>query len=522
MVMSARRPGSRRGRAGNDVPAVDLQALLTATGPSTLFQAPPPPPPPKARPEKVPYRPRRGLPGAYGGRTPNMLRDRAHRGTTAQVQGIYPWIHGANLPPVGPHLGLNQLTGASFSVHPAEWLTRRLVLNPNLFITGNPGGGKSGTVKALAYRLIPYGVSTFVAGDLKNEYAPLARSLGVEPVELGPGLANRLNPLDAGPLGQHIPGDPDKARQVVAEIERRRVGLVSAVLETRLGRRLTGTEELLLTMALRELSGQATGSTRLTDPDLRDLHRVLVDPTPEMARQLRVVAPTGTPDAAGAAAVQALRELGRDVTHVLAILLDGALAGIFDGPTRARMDFSAPLQTVDLSRISATGNDDAIAMALTCVSSWAQAAIDVAGGPLRMVVRDEAWRQFQVPAMLRKIDSDLRLSRAQGTIQVIATHDLADLDGVGDAGSADVALAKGLISKCDIKVICMQDPAPLRRLQETLKLSDGECDEIGRWSSAAFIGRSLWKVGSHSSHVVQVTLSELEKNLFYTNERIAG
>ena len=32
-----------------------------------------------------------------------------------------------------------------------------------------------------------------------------------------------------------------------------------------------------------------------------------------------------------------------------------------------------------------------------------------------MVVRDELWRSLRVPALLRKVDSDLRLSRAQGT-----------------------------------------------------------------------------------------------------------
>ena len=45
-------------------------------------------------------------------------------------------------------------------------------------------------------------------GSPKNEYAPLARALGTQPVELGPGLPGRLNPLDAGPLGQNLPRDP--------------------------------------------------------------------------------------------------------------------------------------------------------------------------------------------------------------------------------------------------------------------------------------------------------------------------
>ena len=80
--------------------------------------------------------------------------------------------------------------------------------------------------------------------------------------------------------------------------------------------------------------------------------------------------------------------------------------------------------------------DETVAMILACVSSWAQAAVDEPG-PARMVVRDELWRFLRIPALVRKIDSDLRLSRAQGTIQVLATHRLADFETVGVAGAAE-------------------------------------------------------------------------------------
>ena len=36
-----------------------------------------------------------------------------------------------------------------------------------------------------------------MAGDLKNEYAPLARAVGTEPIELGPGLPGQCT---RGPL----------------------------------------------------------------------------------------------------------------------------------------------------------------------------------------------------------------------------------------------------------------------------------------------------------------------------------
>ena len=42
---------------------------------------------------------------------------------------------------------------------------------------------------------IDCGYRALVLGDPKDEYAPLCRALGVEPIEIGPGLPGRINPL---------------------------------------------------------------------------------------------------------------------------------------------------------------------------------------------------------------------------------------------------------------------------------------------------------------------------------------
>ena len=123
----------------------------------------------------------------------------------------------------------------------------------------------------------------------------------------------------------------------------------------------------------------------------------------------------------------------RPATDALGNMIHGWLSGLFYGPTTVRLDFAAPIQTVDLSQLNGRA-DETVAMALACVSSWGQAAIDEPGGPVRMVVRDELWRAMRVPAMIRKVDSDLRLSRAHGTIQVLATHRLADSSPPGRPG----------------------------------------------------------------------------------------
>ncbi len=166
---------------------------------------------------------------------------------------------------------------------------------------------------------------TFVLGDIKNEYAPLARALGVEPVELGPGLRNRLNPLDAGPLGTNLPADGEELRERLDEIHRRRITLLSSLLVMRLGRGLTPTEEAALSLAIHHASGQAEAGSTTTDRPHhpRTSGRCCGIPLPEMADELRVRG--GSTDE--------LREMIRPAADALGNMVKGSLSGLFDGPT---------------------------------------------------------------------------------------------------------------------------------------------------------------------------------------------
>ena len=110
-------------------------------------------------------------------------------------------------------MGIDVASGAAFHCDPLGWVVRPDVpiSNPNIMSFGKPGMGKSGTTKAFILRMMDFGYRTLVLGDPKDEYEPLCRILGVDPISLGPGLPARINPLAFGPLGQHWdtlgPGD---------------------------------------------------------------------------------------------------------------------------------------------------------------------------------------------------------------------------------------------------------------------------------------------------------------------------
>ncbi|WP_232822835.1 type VI secretion protein [Glycomyces dulcitolivorans] len=404
-------------------------------------------------------------------------------------------------------MGVDCLTGGAFSCHPIEWLHRGLISNPNLLITGVPGSGKSATIKALSLRLMAYGIPTFVLGDIKNEYSPLARALGVEPVELGPGLKNRLNPLDAGPLGKRLSSDRTVRADQLGEIHRRRIALLASLLEIRLKRRITPSEEAALSHTIKHASGEADGNSTLKDPTIPEVWGLLRDPAPDLVSEMRMDS------------IAELRETIRPAVDALGNMIQGTLAGLFDGPTTVALDFDAPIQTVDLSRMRGRGQETT-GMLYSCTGSWGQAAIDDPNDPLRVVVRDELWEYMRIAAMLRKVDSDLRLSRTNGRIEILSTHKLSDFESVGPAGGEAVTIAKGLISNCDVRICLAQDTEPLAMTRDVIGLTDTECQHIASWTGQ-HKGRAIWKVGRSSSHVVQTMLTPIEQELTWTNERMS-
>ena len=123
--------------------------------------------------------------------------------TSEQVGGVWPLIAGDGLPSTGAQMGIDFLSGGAFHVDPIGWTLPGIagVTNPNMMFFGAPGRGKSGTVKMFCLRMMAYAYRTLILGDVKDEYEPLCRALGVEPHAVGHGLPARINPLDFGPLG---------------------------------------------------------------------------------------------------------------------------------------------------------------------------------------------------------------------------------------------------------------------------------------------------------------------------------
>lgn len=425
------------------------------------------------------------------GRSLLSLRTPAHRVTTLNLQALYPFVVDSGIGSQGVYVGRQTGSDASFVFDPWEAYAAGTVTNPNMILAGVIGRGKSALAKSLALRLSAFGVRVYVPGDPKGEWGQVARALGIEPITLGRGLPARVNPLDPGPRTSD--GSDEEWHR---EVQARRQTLLAALAETALDRRLQPVERSALLVALEA----TTRADACRVPVLPDVVAALMSPAPEDAARLNMTAHELTVES-------------RNLALELRRLVVGDLAGLFDGPTTHPLDFDAPIQVLDTSRLA--GDDTAVALLMTCASAWMESALADPGGSRRLVVYDEAWRMLRHLALVRRMQAQWKLSRALGVANLAVVHRISDLGAVGAAGSEAVALANGLLADCSTRIVYAQESDQVAATASALGLTDVEAEQLVHLPR----GRGLWKVGRHSA-IVDHVLGRSEHAVVDTDARM--
>lgn len=461
--------------------------------------------------------PSRGLSARVAtGSALRAMRVPAHRATTRNLQAAYPFVVDSALGSHGVYVGRQAGSDASFVFDPWELYAQNVITNPNILLAGVIGRGKSALAKSLALRMTAFGVRVYVPGDPKGEWGAVARTLGAEPITLGRGLPARVNPLDPGQRPPNM-----AAHEWRREVLARRNNLLASLAETALDRRLQPVERNALLVAITAVTGPHPSSFDGPEgndgpaPVLPQIVAELMDPTEETARTLSMSA----------------RELAvesRSLALELRRLVVGDLAGLFDGPTTHRLDFDAPIQVLDTSRLA--GDDTAIALLMTCASAWMEttlasapsapsgaSAASATGGGRRLVVYDEAWRMLRHLALVRRMQSQWKLSRALGVANLAVVHRISDLGAVGATGSEAVALAQGLLADCSTRIVYAQESDQVNLTATALGLSDVEADQLVHLPR----GRGLWRIGRHAA-IVDHILGIGEWAVVDTDHRMRG
>ena len=343
--------------------------------------------------------------------------------------------------------------------------------DPNVIVLGKLGQGKSALVKTLLWRMLLFGRRAFVL-DVKREYGPLCAAVGVRPISLVPGGGVRLNPLASRPE-EH------------AQLE-----LLRAVAVTALGGPLH--------------PGRGRGAARGAADGPR-------------ARERRADA---AGDRRGAVHARSARwptrcgprreRLAADARRAALALQDlceGPLRGMFDGPTTPG-SISTPGCWCSTSTPSATRRRSGILMA--CATAWMSALLarmaERPGRERLINVADESWKIVQHTGLGEWFQSNFKLARQFGVMNLVVLHKLADLQAAGDAGSRAARIAEGLIADASTRIVYHQD-------ESQVPLTRGAARALARprprLISMLSAGQALWRVGSRS-FVVQHYRSRLE------------
>ena len=277
----------------------------------------------------------------------------------------------------------------------------------------------------------------------------------------------------------------------------------------------TPTEERVINKVLRHLTGWTDGASRLAPSRSRRCGPPWTTPTRPWSADCRY------------ATRQDFFDGTRPLRDALGALCEGSLQGMFDTESTFRPDWRAPIQTLSLQPLHDTGNKAAVGIALMCLNSWGQGMRETVAARPGRVRLDRAsccaTRPGSRPGSAWTpsctLDSNLRLSRSDGDIQIVTYHKPSDPLSAGDQGSQAAQIAKDLLNLADVRILMGQDESVASELGRLLGLTDLQQAVVTGWAMQEK-GRALWMVGDQR-YKVQTLLTPLERRLTYTNDAIA-
>jgi type IV secretory pathway VirB4 component len=399
------------------------------------------------------------------------LRLPRHRGTTAHVCALYPFSVQSGLGHRGAYVGTDVLTGGGpFFWDPFEAYDQQLTTNPNTWVLGEPGNGKSALIKTLLYRMAGlWGLGPggrFVAiCDPKGEYRMLAELLDLPVLRLAPGGSVRLNPLDSGPGAATV----DVDRRVLHH-----ASMLNALLATVMGHPLSPFEDAIVFAVVDHLARRDAST-------LADVAALLHAPTSDIAARVN----------------HADRQSGDTSALVYALdkLLTRSLRGMFDGHSTITVDWDGPGLVLDLSAVQ--HDLDALPLVMVAATAWLQTLMAEHHGRRRVQVLDEAWCLLGARHTASYLQSCWKLGRSYGVANIAVAHRPTDLAAQADDGTATAKMAAGLLADTATKIVLRQAPDQLSAVGELVGLTPPERAVVGHLVR----GRALWRVGAGTAVV---------------------
>jgi len=402
------------------------------------------------------------------------------RTSTNQAEAIYLPTAAPGLGDSGVIIGREVYSGKGYIYDPFQLYGQQLPA-PHWLVLGESGNGKSALEKTYVLRQLRFRDRQVVVLDAQGEdgvgeWNLIAEALGVKPIRLDPHAAGgrgiRLNPLDP-------------AITITGQL-----ALLRTIVEVALGHTLDERSGYALKAAHTTVRADALRAA--VQPILHDIVEALREPRPEAAAEMNIE-------------LDDVREWGLDVALVLDRLVDGDLAGMFDGPTTDGIDLDSPLIVFDLSTIDR--NSIAMPILMAIVGVWLEHTWLRPDRRKRILLVEEAWHIISEPSVAQLFQRLLKFGRRLGLSFVAVVHHLSD---VIDGAAAKEASA--ILKMASTRTIYMQKSDEARATGKVLGLPRWAVEIIPTLSP----GIAVWDVNG-DVQVVKHIVTEVEKPLVYTD-----
>lgn len=427
---------------------------------------------------------------------PIQTKQPPHQTTSQNLAGIYPFVADAGLGHKGPILGVDLNADTLWHFSPWDLYmdeSRRSIQSNNVLVLGAYRAGKSGTIKMLTSRSIPFGRQIAVPSDSKGEWVALAEAIPGGQV-LEPGLNQIMNPLDRGPRRAGI-SDEVHERMVLA---RRQTVLNSLVEATIRGETpMNPMERGVLNWAL-----NASIEHTQDNPTLTSIYNMLT-----------------TLDPNASAESGRRHKYSERAIAILERFVVGDLSGLFEKESSVKFDAEAPIVVVNTAELFARG--ELIAqLTSVCTNAWIQAVIsDKAAKRTWYLIREEGWRDMTSVESLSTLQQWLKLSRHYGVANILILHKVSDLDAVGEEGSKERGLAYSIMADIENKFVFRVNAQEEDNLVKYLKLPPAHARDARTLRQGVFLAY----VGLYSYAVdAFATSTQWEFELFNTDDAVAA
>lgn len=346
----------------------------------------------------------------------------------------------------------------------------------NGLIIGMMGSGKSTVLKVMCLRetLPPWNRHVLVEGDPKGEWAPVARAVGGDVIEVGGG--KYLNPLDPGTRPKNF--SEGKWRSEILANQTFTMQTIAQVL--RPGQGYTPKENSLTAAALKELndSGQVPTIARFLDLLRGDWRK-----TVEVDGMDRTD----------------VEETANGLMLLFGDMVDGAQAGAFEHESTVDVDPASPMLVFNTGSVI-TQNETKKALYTACMSSVVEGLCARHDGLFRLIIAEEGYELLKNPRVVEAWDRRMRLTGDQGTASWMLLHEMNDITKFAPEGTGQYNLIHSVLTMAGVQVIYKQTPASLQQMRTMLgdDLSVTETETIKELAPHC----GMWRVGSQLRDVV--------------------